>query len=179
MVMFLFVYNTVKLCAQFDIVISFRSKKSVHTWMHGSWYEPLNTSKQGPMGFAFLFCKKSKWEHWQIYQRHIPVEEACQFQSSLHCQMLQWAEQTKIIKWAKSGIQTMFMVKEPDSKYCPVLSFLKYTSHLSPLMSNFWIYAKDKGWQDSEVWYINDSVIIYVKNVTLSRIEPNLHWSQY
>ena len=64
-------------------------------------------------------------------------------------------EQNKNHQMDQSDIQTACMVEVPDSKYCPVKSFLKYKSHLSPLITDLWPYPKEKNWQMSEVWYAN------------------------
>ena len=67
-------------------------------------------------------------------------------------------EQTKNHQMDYSDIQTACMVEVPDSKYCPVTSFLKYLSHLSPLITDFWQYPKSKNWKDSDVWYTNKKI---------------------
>ena len=54
--------------------------------------------------------------------------------------------------------QTACMVEVPDNKMCPVRSYLKYLSHLSPLMTDLWQKAKEKNWQDSDVWYFNRKI---------------------
>ena len=64
-------------------------------------------------------------------------------------------EQTKNHQMDMTDIQTACMVKLPDSRLCPVKSFMKYKEHLSPLMNDFWQQAKNKNWEDSDVWYMN------------------------
>ena len=64
-------------------------------------------------------------------------------------------EQTKNHQRDLSDGQTACMVEVPDSKMCPVTSYLKYLSHLSPLMTDLWQKPKDINWQESEVWYLN------------------------
>ena len=79
-------------------------------------------------------------------------------------------EQTKNHQLDVSDLQTACMVETPESKFCPVTSFLKYKSHLSPLMEEFWQTAKTKNWKDCEVWYQNKKV----GNNTLSTFMSNL-----
>ena len=64
-------------------------------------------------------------------------------------------EQTKNHQMDTADVQTACMIEVPDSKYCPVTSYLKYVSHLSPLITDFWQFPKEKGWQTSDVWYTN------------------------
>ena len=67
-------------------------------------------------------------------------------------------EQTKNHQMDITDIQTACMVEVPDSKYCPVKSFLKYKSHLSPLINDFWQYSKETNWYKSDVWYMNKRI---------------------
>ena len=55
-------------------------------------------------------------------------------------------EQTKNHQMDQGDIQTACMVEVPDSRFCPVKSYLKYLAHLSPLIAAFWQY-----WEMSKV----------------------------
>ena len=79
-------------------------------------------------------------------------------ESSLRYIVKCYDEQTKNHQMDLTDIQTACMVKVPDSRYCPVKSFLKYKEHLSPLVEFFWQYPKEKGWKKSDVWYTNKCI---------------------
>ena len=64
-------------------------------------------------------------------------------------------EQTKNHQMDLTDIQTACMVEIPESRYCPICSFLKYKEKLSPLLPDWWQSPKDKKWQHSDVWYMN------------------------
>ena len=57
-----------------------------------------------------------------------------------------------------ADIQTACMIEVPESRYCLVKSFLKYKSHLSPLVEFFWQYPKEKDSKQSDLWYTNKRI---------------------
>ena len=87
-------------------------------------------------------------------------------------------EQTKNHQMDQGDIQTACMVEVPESKFCPVKSFLKYLSHLSPLITDFWQYQKTKNWQDSDVWYTNKKIGFNPLSSFMSRISHDADLSQ-
>ena len=68
-------------------------------------------------------------------------------------------EKTKNHQLDMAHTQTACMPEVKGSKFCPVSSYLKYLSHLNPLIPNLWQYPKEnEKWLTSEVWYTNKPI---------------------
>ena len=68
-------------------------------------------------------------------------------------------EQTKNHQSDETDVISACMMEIPGSKYCPVSSFQKYLSHLSPFIQDLWQYPKDRDvMAQSEVWYYNKKI---------------------
>ena len=87
-------------------------------------------------------------------------------------------EQTKNHQLDLTDVQTACMVEIPETKLCPVNSFVKYKSHLSPLLDDLWQQPKNKNWQESEVWYKNTRMGSNPLSTFMSRLSHDVDLSQ-
>ena len=88
-------------------------------------------------------------------------------------------ERTKNHQMDLADIQTACMVEVPESAYCPLTSFMKYTSHLSPLINDFWQYPKEKDtWRNSDVWYTNKKIGPNPLSTFMSKLSNDADLSQ-
>ena len=98
--------------------------------------------------------------------------------SSLRYIVKIYEEQTKNHQMDLNDIDTACMVEVPDSKYCPVASFMKYKSHLSPLIPDLWQYPKEQNWETSDVWYTNKKIRANPLSTFMSRISYDAELSK-